>query len=198
LAEADAESQQIPEAIAEYKAAIERSPRHPGLHEELGDLYWANEKRTEADAEYMAELEIDPYSAMSEYKLGCLRELAGNYADAAALLGKAIALDPSIENAYYYLGRAQIELGDDTDGVANLERASTAKGDPSLNAQALYQLSRVYRRLHRNAEADKALALFRTRRAESERAEAEGRSARIARHELPKQEALPADPAGQP
>ena len=135
---------------------------------------------------------------MSEYKLGCLRELAGSYADAEALLKKAVALDPSIENAYYYLGRAQIELGDDTGGIANLERASIAKGDPSLNALALYQLSRAYRRLHRSAEADQALALFRARRAESERAEAEGRSARIARHELPKQEAVPADPAGQP
>jgi len=206
LAEADAESQQIPEAIAEYKAAIALAPHHPGLNEELGDLYWANDKTAEADAAYTAELANDPYSAMAEYKLGCLRELTGNAASAAELLLKAIALDPAIENAYYYLGRAQIELGDDPGGIANLERAARAKGDPSLNALALYQLSRVYRRLHRNPEADAALALFRVRRADSERAEAEGRAARIARHELPKQESLPADakpdakpdPASQP
>jgi len=202
LAEADAESQQIPEAIAEYKLAIERSPRHPGLSEELGDLLWANGRTAEADAAYSAELAVDPLSAMTYYKLGCLREAGGNAAGAEPLLRKAIALDPSIENAYYYLGRAEIDLGDDAGGIADLRHAAAAKDDPSVSALAFYQLSRVYRRLRRAPEAEEALARFKAMRAESEKAEAESRAARVlrrgARRELPKQEEVPGDAESVP
>jgi tetratricopeptide (TPR) repeat protein len=194
LGQAAMESQQTAEAITEFKLAIDRAPHQAGLHEELGDLYWATGKTKEADEAYTAELALDPYSVTGVYKLGCLKETEGDAQGAKPLLEKAIAFDPTLENAYYYLGRAQLDLGDDADGVANLERASQAKGDIALNTLADYQLAQAYRRLHRNADATAALARFRALRAQADALEADKNAERVARHTLPRQEPIPADP----
>lgn len=197
LGQADAEAGRTSDAIDQYKLAIQSSPRHAGLHEELGDLYWTAGQTDAADASYREELTIDPYSVTTYYKLGSLQEILGRPQVAQPLLEKAVGLDPSFENAYYYLGRAQIEAGQDAAGIANLQRVSVSKADPTLKTLAFYQLARAYRRLHRTDEADAALAQFRALRAQIQSGEAGRLANRVERHDqLPQQEQIPADPGG--
>ena len=66
------ESDQIEPAINEFKIAIQMAPREPGLHEELGNLYWKTGKLDEAQQAYEQELQLDPHSAVAMYRLGSL------------------------------------------------------------------------------------------------------------------------------
>jgi predicted Zn-dependent protease len=203
LGQAAIENARPQDAITEYKAALDRAPHHAGLHEELGDLYWSIADTDHALTEYQAELALDPYSFTSNYKLGSLYVTLGQPQPAVAPLTRATQLDPAYPNTYYYLGRAQLELGQDAAGLASLQRASTAANDPKLQSLAFYQLARAYRRLHRTAEADAALAQFRTLRDAAAAAEQRTADARILsidnRRQLPHTEALPSDAqAAQP
>ena len=199
LGQADAEAERTLDAIVEYKLAIERAPRHAGLHEELGDLYWASGSTELADKAYEQELALDPYSFPSTYKLGALRVIVGKADGGLPLLERAQKLDPNFETTYYYLGRAQVDAGQTDAGIANLVRASKAQGDSTLNTLAFYQLSRAYRRLHRTGDADTALAQFRALRAQKDETQAAKRAARIESHRLlPAEEKIPGDEAVQP
>jgi len=204
LAEADVAAERTADAIAEYKAAIERAPRQPGLHEALADLEWAAGDTDLADTIYQQELALDPYSFLAWYKLGSLRVIDAK-GDALAPLEKARSLDPNFPDLYYYLGRAQVDAGQDAAGIENLKRASVAAGgsagpngtSSTLNTLAYYQLSRIYRRLHRTAEADAALTQFRKLRAQRD-AEEQQKEQRLTergdkRLQLPKPESIPTD-----
>ncbi len=198
LGQADAEADRTSDAIGEYKLAIERAPRQTGLHEELGDLYWVDGKMDLADAAYLQELAVDKNSITTLYKLGSLRVIVGKPQDAIPYLKQTIAQDPSFENAYYYLGRAQADTGQYDQGIANLQHATVAPNDDTLNSLAYYQLSRVYRRLRRTDEANIALAEFRRLRDAKDRQQQEKRNEKINRRsQLPKEEQVPsiADPA---
>ncbi|MDP9052334.1 MAG: tetratricopeptide repeat protein [Acidobacteriota bacterium] len=197
LGQADAEADRTPDAIGEYKLAIDRAPTKQGLHEELADLYWVSGKMDLADAAYVEELAIDKNSTTTLYKLGSLRVIVGQPQQALPMLEQTIKLEPAFESAYYYLGRAQIEVGQDATGIANLLRASAAKGDTTLNTLAFYQLARVYRRLHRTDEANAALTQFRTLRDEAEKVQADKRDSAIDKHrQLPREEPIPTE--GEP
>jgi tetratricopeptide (TPR) repeat protein len=194
LGQADAEADRTSDAIGEYKLAVERATGKQGLHEELADLYWVSGKMELADANYAQELAIDPHSMTTLYKLGSLRVIVGQPQQALPLLEQTIQMEPTFESAYYYLGRAQVDLGQDAAGIANLQRASMAKGDLTLNTLAFYQLARVYRRMHRTDEASAALARFRTLRDEAAKLEADKRTSKIDKHrQLPREEQIPTD-----
>ena len=210
LGEADVEAERTADAITEYKAAIQRAPRQPGLHEALADLEWASSDLEAADALYQQELEIDPYSFLAWYKLGSLRVIDAK-GDALGPLEKARALDPNFPDLYYYLGRAQIDAGQEQAGIESLKRASVATGgtagpngsSSTLNTLAYYQLSRVYRRLHETAQADEALAQFRKLRAQHDLEEQQKEKGRAERgdklRQLPKPEPIPTEAdAGKP
>jgi tetratricopeptide (TPR) repeat protein len=196
LAQADAEADRTADAISEYSLALQRAPREAGLHEALGDLYWTGGKMELAGPEYLEELQIDPHSVTANYKLGAMRAIAGDAPQAIEPLQRAVTLDPGFDKAYYYLGRAYIEMGRDSEGVTDLERASKAPGDETLNTLAWYQLARVYRRAHRTAEADAALAQFRQLRSQIGARQEAKRAAQIKRRgDLPVLEQVPADAA---
>jgi tetratricopeptide (TPR) repeat protein len=210
LGEADIEAERTADAITEYKAAIERAPRRPGLHESLADLEWASGDTAAADTLYQQELAIDPYSFLAWYKLGSLRVIDAK-GDSLAPLEKARSLDPNFPDLYYYLGRAQVEAGQEQAGIENLKRASVETGgapgphgsSSTLNMLAYYQLSRVYRRLHETAQADDALAQFRKLRAQHDLEEQQKEQRLMERgdklRQLPKTEPIPqdADPGKQ-
>ena len=200
LGQADIEAERTADAISEYKAAIERAPHQPGLHEELADLEWASGDTEMADSLYRQELEIDPYSFLAWYKLGSLRVIDAK-GDALGPLEKARSLDPKFPDLYYYLGRAQVDAGQEQAGIKNLKRASVAAGGSggsnTLNTLAYYQLSRIYRRLHQPVEADAALAQFRKLRAQHD-LEEQQKEQRLTergdkRRQLPKPETIPTD-----
>ncbi len=194
LGQANAEADRTLDAIGEYKLAIDRAPRLAGLHEDLADLYWSSGNTSQADSLYQQELELDPYSFTTTFKLGSLRVIDGNPQQGLPLLVQAKKLDPSYQDVDYYLGRAQVEVGQDEAGIANLRRASLAPGRADLNTLAFYQLSRVYRRLHQNEEANAALAQFRVLRDRKDAQQADKRASLIENHrQLPREDQIPTD-----
>jgi tetratricopeptide (TPR) repeat protein len=161
LAQANAEADRHTDAVAEYLAAIKLAPSQPGLHEELGSEYRSLGKVQEAEESFLRELEIAPHSVLAKYELGVLAVEQSDGAKGKELIEAALKENPGLLHSDYNLGRAEMLLGHDAGAARHLERATTAAGsDPEVVEQSWYQLGIVYRRLHRMAEAQKAMATF--------------------------------------
>jgi tetratricopeptide (TPR) repeat protein len=190
LAQSYAEAGKDAEAIAEYETTIKLAPTLPGVREALGSLYWKNNRMDEAERMFEEELQLDPHSALVMYKAGGMRVERGQPERGLPLLAAAVRQNPELIDAYYYLGKAQGLVGQTEAAVANLRRVVEGEASAPIKESAHYQLSRLYRKLGRAAEAEAALAAFRRLREERERQ----REQRL--EELKKQQ--PGEPARQP
>jgi tetratricopeptide (TPR) repeat protein len=160
LAQANAEAERHLDAIAEYQDAIKLAPTQPGLEEELGSEFRNAGKPQEAEAAFERELEIDPYNVLARYKLGVLAIERNDGARAKELIEAALKEKPGLRHSDYNLGRAEMLLGQDESALKHLLQATTSETDPEVLQQAWFQLGIVYRRLHRMAEAQQAIATF--------------------------------------
>jgi tetratricopeptide (TPR) repeat protein len=161
LAEANASADRHTDAISEYEAAIKLAPNEPRLHEQLGTEYRLVGKMQEAEQAYLKELEIDPENITAQYKLGVIAIEKDDPARGKSLIEGALRVKPDLQHADYNLGRAEMLLGNDAAAAKWLERATAARdSDPEVIQQAWYQLGIVYRRLHRVADAQKAMSVF--------------------------------------
>jgi len=160
LAQANAEAERHLDAVAEYQAAIKLAPRQPGLHEQLGSEYRNAGKPQEAEAAFQEELEIDPYNVLARYKLGVLAVERNEGAKAKELIEAALRQKPGLRHADYNLGRAEMQIGNDTVAAEHFQQATKTETDPEVLQQSWFQLGIVYRRLHRTAEAQQAMATF--------------------------------------
>ena len=169
LAQANAQAERPMDAIAEYLEAIKLAPTQPGLHEELGTEYSAVAKAGEAEAAYRRELEIDPHNVYARYRLGVLAIMQGDGARGKEWIQQALKEKPGLNHADYNLGRAEMLLGEDEKALEHLQRATSVETDAEPLQQAWYQLAIVYRRLHRQQDAQQAVATF--QRLKNEQAE---------------------------
>jgi tetratricopeptide (TPR) repeat protein len=161
LAQGAAESDRDSDAIVEYRAAIAKAPREPGLHQSLATLLWKTGKLTEAQDEYKTELQIDPDNTLATYQMGCLLVETSNAAQGKPMIEQALRQDPSLPIAEFYLGRANMQLGSDDEAIANFKKMLAMQPDSETELQSYYQLSRLYRRQHHPTEAQEALNRFR-------------------------------------
>jgi len=160
LAQANAEADHYPDAIAEYQEAIKLAPTQPGLHEELGSVYQNEQMPQEAAAAFQSELGIDPHNVLAKYKLGVLALEHGDGARAKELVEAALHEKPDLHHVDYFLGRAEMELGNDNSAADHLKRATTSETDPEFLQQSWYQFGIACRKLHRMDEAQQAMATF--------------------------------------
>ncbi len=186
LAEAYAQATRNQQAIAELEMAVKIAPRQPGLHEQLADQYWVVGDLDKATADYREELSIDPYATSSKYKLGSLLVLSQNAAEGVGLLRDALQADPSLTDAHYYLGVGLIAIDQLNEAIGEFNQAIAADPKNDRAISAYFRLAQVYRRLHKNDEAQAAMQNFLRLRAES-RAIQDNRAAQIVRKrtELP-------------
>ncbi|HWQ33241.1 MAG TPA: tetratricopeptide repeat protein [Blastocatellia bacterium] len=160
LAQSYEESGRDAEAIAEYEAAIRIAPNLPGVRDALGSLYWKNNRMDDAERMFEEELKLDPHNALVMYKAGGMRVERGQPERGLPLLEAAIRQSPDLIDAYYYLGKAQGLLGQNDAAIANLTKVVAGNPTGQLKESAYYQLSRVYRKVGRQAEAQQALLAF--------------------------------------
>jgi tetratricopeptide (TPR) repeat protein len=160
LAQANAEADHYPDAIAEYEEAIKLAPTQPGLHEELGSVYQNEQMPQEAAAAFQSELAIDPHNVLAKYKLGVLALEHGDGAQAKELVEAAVREKPDLHHVDYFLGRAEMELGNDSSAADHLKRATASETDPEFLQQSWYQLGIACRKLHRMDDAQQAMATF--------------------------------------
>jgi tetratricopeptide (TPR) repeat protein len=194
LAQANTEADHYTDAIAEYEEAIKLAPTQAGLHEELGSVYRNAQMPKEAAAAFQRELEINPHNVLAQYKLGALAIERGDGAQAKEFIEAALREKPDLHHADYILGRAEMQLGNDGVAMDFLKRATTSETDPEFLQQSWYQLGIAYRRLHRMAEAQQAMAKFQKLKDD----EAEASQKRLKKFEVPPNEDAAQPPAAEP
>jgi tetratricopeptide (TPR) repeat protein len=154
--------EQYPEAIKEYRKALERNPRTLGLHYQLGEALFAEVRaepnRVKAEAEFLAELALNPADADSMYKLAEIALERGANAKAKEYLLRAIELRPNLAAAHAALGRI---LGGEQNLHEAIEHLETAaKLAPDVKTTH-YRLAQLYRAEGRVSDADREMARFR-------------------------------------
>lgn len=162
LSQSFAEADRLEDAIAEAKLAIQLKPDEPGLHQELGDLYWRKNDLPQAESEFQSELRSDPQNSQCMYKLAVVSIERSKAEVAAGLLAKVLQLSPHSADAEYQLGRAQAQMGNVDEAISNFKAAvaDTAAADTETLRQSYYQLAQLYRRQQKNEESRVALAEF--------------------------------------
>jgi tetratricopeptide (TPR) repeat protein len=195
VGQADAEAFRFDNAIDEFTLAVHAAPQEPGLHEELGDAYWAAYKLQQADDAYAEEIKIDPANTAALYKLGSLRVTRNDVSSGLPLLQQALAADPELSDAHYYLGKAEAALGKDDAAIEQFKLATVDKNAEELRIMSWYQLAMLYRRAHRSQEAGDAMMRFRQMKATRDlRQQTHFQESERRREQLPVQETIPAEP----
>jgi tetratricopeptide (TPR) repeat protein len=161
LAQLSASQDDFPEAIAQYRKALEIDPQLPGIHFELGQMILANSTeepaRQAAESELMLALASDPNNSECEYLLGEIEWLRSKPEEALQHYDKALQLRPGYVDAQVAAGKALARLGDAAGALKHLSDAVAA--DPRSEA-AHYQLSQIYLKLGRTQDAERESATF--------------------------------------
>jgi tetratricopeptide (TPR) repeat protein len=107
--DSDVDADRFDEAINQYKAALARNNRLPGLHGALCYALSRDGQLQDAMRECDAELEIAPYSAEAYVAAGRVHLLGHDDTKAEELLNKAITLDRPPLSAFKFLGQIDLE-----------------------------------------------------------------------------------------
>jgi len=156
-AELFAEDEKNAESIKEYEAAIQIEQRNPDLYEGLGDVYRKLNELEAAQKAYARELELSPSNPIAMYNLGSTDVERGDYAAAVPLLQAMEARFQGAPVADYYLGRGLAATGKEVEAAARLERSVTADPESEVAKRSYYELARIYRKMQRPADAERAL-----------------------------------------
>ncbi|MGA7156518.1 MAG: tetratricopeptide repeat protein [Acidobacteriaceae bacterium] len=142
------------DAVAEFKKAIAKDDKLPGVHYSLAAAYLAtagNSKLDEAEQELRKEIAISPNSAVAYAALGHL--LAQQHHDPATQLEAendlkhAVALAPDDPDGYFYLGQFYADAKQTPEAEAALRQSIALTKDVSRNSfqvqKAHYLLGRL-------------------------------------------------------
>ncbi len=167
LGETLAASGQPEKAIAEYEAAIRKEPDNADLYEELGEQQQRLARFDAAQATYQQELKLNPNSAIALYNLGKIDVEHGRAAQGVPLLREAQKAHALPAPTDFYLGYGLAETGNPEEAAHWLEEAVRSGPSPFIAQSAYYQLTRVYQRLNRKEDAERALEQLKRLKAES-------------------------------
>jgi tetratricopeptide (TPR) repeat protein len=98
--------QDFSKALAAYQEALKAAPDSPGMHFNVGDVYYRMLKFPEAKDELEKELEINPYHAQANFEVGAIKIKEGRTKEGMVYLERAVKLDPALGDAHRALGRA--------------------------------------------------------------------------------------------
>jgi predicted Zn-dependent protease len=147
-------------AEQEYLAMLKLRPDLTGIHLALGDLHLSQGSMEKAGAEFRAESALSPASATAALRLGSTLMKLGRGEEALRELSRADQLRPDDAETLYELGKAR-DLARDLSGAEKAWLQVTEIGPPGeLAVQAHYQLSQLYRRMSRAADAEKHREAF--------------------------------------
>ena len=154
------EPDRLPEALAEFQAAVRLEPDNPDFHNDLGfALAQIPGRQQEAIAEYQTALRIDPHFRLAHLNLGlALASIPGHLQDAITEYKTAIASfqrtlqgDPGFWEGHLNLGIAYAQVpGQESDAIREYQTALGMKPDSAL---AHFCLGNVFHKLGRLEEA---------------------------------------------
>jgi len=148
----------LPEALAQYRIALQKNSQAPGLHFLLGNVLWKQRDFEAALPELQAELRLSPGHSMANHRIGNIYLLRDETGRAIPYLEKGVRGEPSFLACRRDLGKAYRLAGKLTDALRQLTFvAERSPDDESVHAQ----LAAVYRALGNN---EKALAELKLQR----------------------------------
>lgn len=145
------------EAIEEFLLAIKQMPNNSDLYEELGTEYRKSSQLELAQQAYAKELELSPNNPIAMYNLAKIDIETNRAAEGLELLHKVVARYQNVPATYFYLGLGEFDEGNLPEALAALEKAKAMHPEPELQPRVEYELSRVYRKLGRLEDANRAV-----------------------------------------
>jgi len=149
MGEVYAEEKRYPEAIKEYRSALDKRPDAQGIHFSIGVAYWAQRQAAEAEKEFSLALQENPGDPMTNLYLGDIAVQEQRFPEALTYLQTAQKAHLEVPQMHVLLGncyQAQHDLGN-----AKAEFLAAINADPAA-APPHYLLAQVYREL-RDSEA---------------------------------------------
>lgn len=143
----------LDEAIAAYKAILEKSPDVPEVHLNLGTVYAVKKDNVAAEASFQKALELRPGYTDAASSLARLYQSMGQADKAMAIMDQATGANPSDAKAQFSRGLVLMNGGKTEDAAKAFEQAAAA--DPSM-ADAYFWLGSQLLNLGRNDDAAKA------------------------------------------
>ncbi len=159
-AELYAEEDKHADAVKEFELAIQQQGRDADLYEGLGDEYRKMNDLDRAQKAYAKELELSPQNPIAMYNLGSTDVDRGDHAAGVPLLEAMLERYRGAPVADYYLGRGLAGEGKDPEAAAHLERSAETAPDSEIAKRSFYELARLYRKMQRPADAEKALQQY--------------------------------------
>ena len=150
----DAQADDHKGAIQEYQLAIKLAPKEAELYEGMGWEYRKLGQADQAAKAFAEQLRLTPGNPIAMYNLGSAQVDSGQESAALPLLQEVVKIYNHPTGADYYLGRALAAGGKDDEAVLAFQRATRLNGE--MQWRAWYQLSQIYRRLGKTAEASTA------------------------------------------
>jgi tetratricopeptide (TPR) repeat protein len=156
-------------AISQFEAARQALPNDATVRFSLGFMYWKVRRYPEAESELEQALALDSRFEQAKFYLADARLMDGEPGKALPLLEDLTKQQPRNVRAEVDLGKALEGLNRPDEAVAAYQRA--LKIDPR-QPETHYQLAQLYRKLGRNPESRRELALAeRLRQAKQQRDE---------------------------
>lgn len=148
------------EAIDEYNKALVIDPALPGVHAAIAEIHAGANDFDRAESSYRQELKLAPQNARNHYRYGLVLVQLGRNDDAVTHLEEAVAIDAGLADAQLQLGKALVQTGKFDRAEKPLLAVLAAEASKELKRTAHYQLSILYRRQKRAAEAARQMKLF--------------------------------------
>jgi len=140
----------VPEAIAQFAAALQLAPANAELHDNLGVTLARAGRAAEAIAQFETAVRLRPDFYVARSNLGNALLQSGDAAGAIRQYEEAVRLRPDYADGEYNLGRALAQTGRTTAAVGHYQTAIRLRPD---FAPAHFNFADLLARLGRTAEA---------------------------------------------
>jgi len=118
-----AEEESWPEAVIEYKSALQLDPNHADAHYGLSKAFLEQNKLREGYWELRETVRLDPDNVEARLQFAQLSRLAGEFEESLAQADAIIALEPEHESAHMLRGQALQGLDRPDEALEAFQRA---------------------------------------------------------------------------
>jgi tetratricopeptide (TPR) repeat protein len=112
-----------PEALAEYRKAIDIEPNRFQARNNVANLLASMGLRDEAYRQYQEALRLNPGAAVTHINLATLLSEMGRFNDAMNEYKTAVQLDPDDPRPYYLMGKACLRVGQSAEALKHFRDA---------------------------------------------------------------------------
>lgn len=179
------------EALEMYRKALAAKPDAPGLHFNVGNVYWRMAEFNKAREELEKELRVNPYHPVANYELGDIYVKGGDPTKAIPYLERALSSDPSLLEAHRSMGNAFSLQKDYGRAIKEFELvAERSASDNTIHAL----LATTYRKMGQLKKADEETQIYERLTRASMELEEKAASQRLQLQQHPVSNASPSSP----